>query len=426
MKKIAVNNVALKLLSLVLAFICWLVIINISDPTITRTFYDVPVEILNENAITSADCVYEIISGDTVNITVKGKRSVVEKIDRADFAPKADLSKLSEVNAVAIVVPPLSVPNNAEVQVEWNNAVLQVSLEKKKVKQFKVNYKTEGNVDSSYILDSVSLDTPILEVSGAASMMKKIGSVGVVVPLTGQKDGFEKELKPVLYDKEGNELSAEKVTFDNNNIKVVVSILPTKAIPVYFDVTGDPKEGYRLVQTDYQPKSIRVAGKDTELKNLRSLTLPLSIEEKNKDIEKEIDVASELRSSLKTVPGYETISVRCVIERDGRRTLSLTNSDITIVNLTENLSCTFDEKDIKYQIKILGKEEDLKNITSANLSPYLDLKGLGVGKHTVLLQYKLPNGITTKTKIKIKVTLEQMQTSDENEAMETPSQESEE
>ena len=42
------KNLWLKLLALVVAFIVWLVIINITDPTISRQFTDIPVDILNE------------------------------------------------------------------------------------------------------------------------------------------------------------------------------------------------------------------------------------------------------------------------------------------------------------------------------------------------------------------------------------------
>ena len=98
------NNLALKLLSIIVGFIIWLVIINITDPTISRHFNDIPVEILNENVITNSNQVYEVKSGDTVDITVKGKRSFVEELTEADFYASADLSKLSTVNTAGIQV----------------------------------------------------------------------------------------------------------------------------------------------------------------------------------------------------------------------------------------------------------------------------------------------------------------------------------
>ena len=76
MKNKLMKNLSLKILSVVAAFLFWLVIINVTDPTTVKTFYGIPVQVLNENVITSANQVYEIESGDSVNITVKGKRSL--------------------------------------------------------------------------------------------------------------------------------------------------------------------------------------------------------------------------------------------------------------------------------------------------------------------------------------------------------------
>jgi YbbR domain-containing protein len=104
MKKKLTGNLPLKILSVIVAFLFWLVIINVTDPTTARTFYGIPVQVLNENVITSANQVYEIVDGDKVNVTVKGKRSFVETLGTSDFVATADMSELSKVNAVSIDV----------------------------------------------------------------------------------------------------------------------------------------------------------------------------------------------------------------------------------------------------------------------------------------------------------------------------------
>ena len=93
MKNKITTNLFLKVLSVIMAFLFWLVIINMIDPTVAKTFRDIPVEILNENVITSANQVFEVESGDTVNVTVKGKRSFVETLSPRDFTAVADLSE---------------------------------------------------------------------------------------------------------------------------------------------------------------------------------------------------------------------------------------------------------------------------------------------------------------------------------------------
>ena len=98
------NNLGLKLLAVLIAIITWLVVMNISDYTVTKTISGITVMTENGNAIESLGKVYDVSSGKTVDIVVKGPRSVVDSLTIEDFVAKADLSKLSITNTVTITV----------------------------------------------------------------------------------------------------------------------------------------------------------------------------------------------------------------------------------------------------------------------------------------------------------------------------------
>ena len=77
MKEKILKNWGLKLMAVLLAFLVWFLVANIEDYTVTKTITGIPVEILNENAITDQDMVYDIVQGKTVDVKVEGRRSVV-------------------------------------------------------------------------------------------------------------------------------------------------------------------------------------------------------------------------------------------------------------------------------------------------------------------------------------------------------------
>ena len=112
-KSIYLKNLGIKIVSVLLAMIIWMIIINIDDPYKTRTF-SVNVETINESALQSVNKVYEVIDGNTANVKVRGKKSVVDKLEASDIKATADLSDLSAVNAVAIN-PSLMVNVSSEV-----------------------------------------------------------------------------------------------------------------------------------------------------------------------------------------------------------------------------------------------------------------------------------------------------------------------
>ena len=50
MKKWLTNNLALKVISILVAMVLWLIVVNIDDPDKTRTFTNIEVQVLNQDA----------------------------------------------------------------------------------------------------------------------------------------------------------------------------------------------------------------------------------------------------------------------------------------------------------------------------------------------------------------------------------------
>ncbi len=399
------KNLALKLLSVGVAFVIWLVIINITDPTVSKRFSDIPVEILNENVITTMNQVYEVESGKEVDVVVKGKRSFVEDLTETDFRATADLSKLSTVNTAGIEVK-LMKNTKENVELDWNNEVLRITLEEKESQQFKVQIATEGELAESYVLGEVVTQPNMIEVSGGKSKIKRIASIGAMVQLKGQDSDFEAEVTPILYDSDRDVIDSSNVTFSMDEVRVKIQVLPTKSIPIYVEVSGNPADGYRHIQTDHKPESVIVSGPKSELEKLKSITIPISIEGAKSDVEEEVDLTSYV-GNCKVVDEFSAVSVRCVIAKNGKRTFSFVNSDVNIKNLPQNMNCNFYDENERQTITILGGEEELQKVTLSSLGASIDLSGLGAGRHSVEVQFDLPQTLKLKSKVRIEVLLTQ-------------------
>ena len=402
MKSRLASNLFLKIISLVAAFLFWLVIINITDPATTMTFSDIPVKILNENVITSANQVYEIEDGDTVSVTVKGKRSFVERLNPKDFTATADLSELSKVNAVSINVK-LNRTSKSNVELDWGNAVLKVKLEKRVTKKFKVEVEHQGELSENYVLGEMVAKPNIVEVSCGASKFKRIDHVGVMVTLNGESDDFENIYSPILYDKDGDVIDSNNVTFSKDQIRVSTQVLATKSVPIYVDVSGRSADGYRHVHTDYRPESIRVSGSAEALEKEVSIKIPISVEGAKRDVEKEVALVEYLPDTLTLVDDVTTVSIRCEIEKNGRRTFSLAATDIAVKNLPNNCTMEFADTVTRYSVVISGKEENLEQLNLTDLGAHIDLNGLGAGSHTLDVKFNLPASVMLKNRIRVKV-----------------------
>ncbi len=400
------SNLVLKIVSLIVAFLVWLTIMNVIDPTTSKKFVNIPVKVLNENVITSANQVYEIVDGETVSVTARGKRSMIEKLNSSDFEATADMSDLSKVNAVSIHVQMKSgVDDNDDIELDWGNAVMKVKLEERVTQKFQVKVEHQGELKNNYVLGDIVATPNIVEVSCGQSKFKKIDHVGVLVTLDGEKSNFTKEYSPVLYDADGEILDNSNVTFSNDTISVVTQVLATKEVNVIVKTKGDPASGYRLTQTDFQPESIRVSGSDDALKKISEIDIPINITGVKKDVEQEIQISDYLPSDLSVVGDTTTISVRCEIEQTGHRSFVLTSTDIAVKNLPSNYTMEFQDESTKYSVALTGKDSVLENLTINDLGAYVDLAGYSVGENTVEVKFNLPSSVKLKKKIRVTLIL---------------------
>lgn len=70
MKKLLLNNIGLKIISILIAIVLWFAIVYTYDPAKTADF-TIPVTVINGDSITKLGKVYEVEQGNTVNIRVK-------------------------------------------------------------------------------------------------------------------------------------------------------------------------------------------------------------------------------------------------------------------------------------------------------------------------------------------------------------------
>ena len=142
MKKGLMNNWGLKILSFLLAVMLWLIVVNIDDPVTTQTFNNIPVVVTNAEVLAATNQTYQIEDGtQNVSVTVRAKRSVLNKIKADNIKATADMKELTLQTQIPISVEITGV-NYESVEVSPRN--LQVKLEDEETKKFPIVPKTTG------------------------------------------------------------------------------------------------------------------------------------------------------------------------------------------------------------------------------------------------------------------------------------------
>lgn len=394
MKERLTRNTGLKILSLLVAFLVWVVILNVDDPVITKTFRDIQVTTINENVLAQKDKVYEVVSGNTVDVQVKAKRSVMETLDNSDFQAIADLSKLSLVYAVPIDV---SVPGYGDrVEIVKENYTMQVSLENLETKQFKINVVTSGTVaEGSYIKEKTTSPN-IIQVSGAESVIDKVNEVVVEVNVNNERESFKKTALPKVYDKNGTLMDSGNITLSYDEVDVSVDLLKTKTVNLFIELKGTPYYGYRYKDFEFEPKQVVIAGEQAELDKVQYIMGEYNIDYKREDIEDVVNIADFIKNDVILIDENKNAVVNIHIEKLKSKDISLSSSDIELKNLPPGLAANLNSTD-DILVEVLGEEALLSGINKYNLKPYIDLSDSDIGTKLFNIQFNPPGGDLTIT-----------------------------
>ncbi len=235
MKNKLFHNWILKLTSLFLAATIWILIIQIEDPTDSKSFGNITVNLTNTELLDAENKVYEVLEDtDTVKVTVRAPRSVVTEIRSSDIIAEADMSKLTDINTIAITYY-IQNADDESVEITGNHDVVKLSVEDKASKYVSLRYNIVGEVEDGYILGNITLDQNMLEISGPKSAVETVSAAKVDINVEGASSSLSANMEIKLYDKDGNVITQENIDKQTDYAKVSVEVLATKEVPIDID-----------------------------------------------------------------------------------------------------------------------------------------------------------------------------------------------
>lgn len=405
MKKKLTKNWGLKLASLMLAFILWFLVVQIDDPMGDQRFNNIPVKLVNTELLENENKVYEVLDNtDTVSVKVSAPRSIREQLRSSDIVAEADISKLTDINTVAITY---SV--NYEVdKIEGDHAVVRLSVEDKSSKWVKLKSNIVGDVADGYMIASASPDQTLIEVTGPESAVEKISYAGVDIEVAGATSSFSANMEINLYDEVGNLLEFSSIKKNVNYVHMSVEVLAVKEVPIELNVMGTPADGFiatGVLESD--PATAKVAGSVSALSNFNKISIPedrLNITGANSNVTDTINIKEYLPENIRLADsGFNgRITATVYIEPEVEKTLEIPAQNIAIINLTEDLQAELSESETDYKLKVSGLDAFISPLEESTVRGIVDIaawmeeeekKELVPGTYAVPVTFNLPEEV---------------------------------
>lgn len=421
MKKALTRNLGLKLASLVLAFVLWFLVAQIYDPKDTVTFNNIQVRLINTELLDEEGKVYEVLdNSNLVRVTVTGPQSIVKsELRRSDIVAEADMSKLTDINTIAITYYCENVSNDS-VEIKGNHDSVRLSVEDKTSKWIKLESNTIGEVASGYMIGNVTLDQTNIEVTGPKSAISQVDHAGVDINVTDSTSSLSANVDIKLYDADGNELTLESVKKNVNSAHMTVEVLATKEVPVEIEYMGVPEDGYMATgEVESSVPTVRIAGTASALVGISAITVPeerMNITGQSDDLVDIINLKEYLPSNVrlanKSFDGKITATV--YIEPIDTKDLTIPADNISITGVPDGMEAEVTSTAEEYDITVSGLTRDVSILRDSSVTGVLDLnqwmednglEELTPGNYTIPVTFNLSENITVDTDVSIHIRL---------------------
>jgi len=304
MKLKLTDNLFLKVLSVVIAILIWIVVMNINDAEKTKPF-QLNVNLINTEVITENGKVFRVVDdSDTVILKVRARKSIVDELKATDFILTADMQKnLKYDRMVGITVECKNRNINVDEQVTLSHSNVDVSIEDSVTEQFQVHVKHSGTPNSGLIPGNMIPEQTIIKISGPVSLVERIETVEAMVDITGLPGTTVKTCELKLYDSAGGIIDSTYLNYigKNEGIDVTVTMLNTKTVPLRFSYTGTPAENYVVKDISYKPETIEIAGNAGVLSAISRWEIPaeaVNVEGIDDELQLVIDLTQYLPSGV--------------------------------------------------------------------------------------------------------------------------------
>lgn len=370
-----------------------LLFISLALAVVTFIIIDQKIIIFNDNTA-------EVLKNQTVKTIYNEEAYVVEglpeTVDVTLIGSKTDLyiAKQSSSHDVTVDLSGLK-PGTHKVNINYNQNVgnidymvnpstVTVIIYRKESKSVTLSVDTinKDKLDSKLVIDEMDYDNDKVVIKGAEHELNSVSSVKALLDidsLAEQKKGKAtvKDVPLKAYDSKGNVVDVEIVPA---KIDVDLNITsPSKEVPIKVIPEGEVSFGKAISSISQSETKVTIYGDDDELKNITYIPVKVNVNDLKED--------KEYKLEIKKPVGARSLSVNNItvkITLDSVSNKDFEDIDIESRNLAEGYVVQgVDENSTKVDVTVKGVDEIIKNISSTDITAYIDLSGYKEGEHEV-------------------------------------------
>lgn len=398
------DNLFLKIMAVIVAVLVWIIVVNVSDPIIDASYSGVQVEILNADVISDKNQTYEVLNGsNTISVTITAKRSINDLLGKENIKATADMEELDESNGTIRIHLETNKYNDKIESIKSKTDAVEVKIEDLMKKQFSIVPVINGEPVEGYVTGDITLEQNVVTVQGPESIVSQIDHATAEASIAGMSGSISTTSIIRYYNADGEQLSSSRLSGNISAVSIKVELLATKTLPLKFNTTGTPAEGYGLSdELVADTQEVLVAGKASTLANLSSITIPgtaIDLEGRDETFSVKVDLKKYLPDNIQLAESDfdGEVTVKVTISKMETMTIDIPKENIAISGLdeTKRKGSIIAPQDV-VTVTLEGLPDDLAQIDEADVKGVVTVEKDQEGTYYLPVELELPDGVTVK------------------------------
>ncbi len=240
MRKFLSSDIAMRIISVILAVIVWIYVVVLIDPPIDITISDIPVIYTNTFTLTNEGFVLSSEKPDDISVKLRGSRSTLAKIRPEYITAFIDLSEISAYGQAGTYTVSLSVrlPYDGVTVVEKKPGSVGISIDQIVTRTFPVTPEIVGVPREGYVVYESTLSQSTVELTGPSQIISSIDKVKATINVADRTDDAVAASSLVFYNSNDDKVTDKNLTAKPDRVDVRGVVLKTKTVPVKVVMSG--------------------------------------------------------------------------------------------------------------------------------------------------------------------------------------------
>ncbi len=377
-------------ISVVIAFIFWMIITIDQNPTRQKTLSNVTLNV-DVSSSAAGNLGLDVVDKDFAKyatVTVEGPNYIVSSLKSSDISVVADLSDVTEPGTKTVTLKAQREGNTSGYSfISVSPATIELTFDYFQTREFVVEPKADGIKAVSGLI----VDTPIINSLPDSKISvrgpkKEVDIIDRVVATVNKSEILDTsksfDANIVVYDVDGNILDNKNLEFSASDLKVTVPICKQKVLTVVPTFINETYEGMgKALVKSLSVNKVTVLGPAESIDNIQHAELAAIDLTKATPNSRVFEVALSLPDGIRSVDNISTVTVELGISNYKTKNVKIGSTSVAFKNLDPALSAQVTSGE--FLLTFCGQSKTLNSLNNKNISIEVDLTGKTTGTYTI-------------------------------------------